>query len=130
LERFNADVAENMKHHGLQPGDRVAIIGSSIAAAHVGLERAHIVAVVPERISHDDTRRGRPLEFSFPKPDNFWRSSPQAQQRVFEAFRSVGAKWVFADCVPEWADRTGWELAGGGHKFRIGDLPFIYYKKL
>jgi len=128
---FNIGIAETMQRRGLQPGDRVAIIGSALTAAHVGLERAQIVAVVPERITQDDSRGGRrPMEFSFDKADDFWRSSPQAKELVFEAFHGAGAKWVFADCVPEWADKTGWELAGGAALFREGDLPFEYFRKL
>jgi len=130
LEYSNVEIAENMKRHGLKPGDRVATIGASLTAAHVGLEKAQIVAMVPERILHDDTRPGRPLEFTFARTDDFWRSSPQDKLHVFEAFRSVGTKWVFADCVPNWADTSGWQLAGGAQTFRSGDLPFVYFKML
>ena len=130
LEYFNAEIAQKMTRQGLRPGDRVAIIGASLTAAHVGLERAQIVAMIPERVSQNDRYPGRPMEFSFGKTDQFWRASPQVQQQVLQAFRSVGAKWVFADCVPGWADRSGWQLAGGAQIFRRGDLPFVYFQKL
>jgi hypothetical protein len=119
-----------MRRVGLEPGDRVAYIGYDLAAAHVGLEEAHIVAVVPETVTHDDRIWGRPLNFTFPKQDEFWRSSPEVKQQVFSAFRSVGAKWVFADTVPKWADITGWTVAGGSHKFRNTDRPYTYFRKL
>ena len=126
----NLQVAETMHHEGLRPGDRVAYIGFELAAAHVGLERAHIVAVVPERVTHDDRIWGRPYVFTFPKADEFWRSSPQAKQRVFDAFRSVGAKWVFADTVPPWADTAGWKIAGGSHEMPENYRPYTYFRKL
>ena len=127
---FNIEVAEHMRQQGLKPGDRVAYMGFSLGAAHVGLERAQIVATVPERITHDDKIWGRPLVFTFPKPDEFWCSSPQMQQQVFNAFRSVGAKWVFADNVPSWADTSGWQVAGGATAFKKGDRCYTYFRKL
>ncbi|MBV8833452.1 MAG: hypothetical protein JO108_30005 [Acidobacteriaceae bacterium] len=126
----NIQVAETMRRVGLQAGDRVAYIGADLPAAHVGLERAHIVAVVPETVTQDDNIRGRPLTFDFPKQDEFWHSSPERKQRVYDAFRSVGAKWVFADTVPEWADVIGWTVAGGSHNLRNTDRPHTYFRKL
>src|SRR5581483_2086109 len=123
-----------MRKAGLAPGDRVAYIGFALGAAHVGVEQAHIVAAVPERITHDDKRPGRPLVFEFPKPHDFWRRSREDQQRVFDAFRSVGAKWVFADTVPKWADTSGWKVAAPMDKntyfAKPGDKLYVYYKKL
>jgi len=131
LEFFNFEIAEAMQQRGMRPGDRVAIVGASLTAAHVGLERAQIVAIVPEQVTQDDVLGGRrPMDFSFGKTDVFWRSSPQTRARVLGAFRGAGAKWVFADCVPPWADKTGWEVAGGAQVFRPGDLPFVYVQKL
>ena len=130
LSYENVQVAETMLREGLQPGDRVAYIGFELGAVHVGLERAHIVAVVPERVTHDDRLKGRPYVFTFPKPDEFWRSSPETKQRVFDAFRSVSAKWVFADTVPKWADVSGWQVAGKSHEIRDGDRPYTYFRKL
>ena len=127
-------VAETMHKAGLQPGDRVAYIGFSLGAAHVGLEQAQIVAAVPEQVTHDDRLWGRPLMFEFPKPRNFWRRSREDQERVFDAFRKVGAKWVFADTVPKWADTSGWQVAAHMDKatytFRHSDKPYVYYKRL
>jgi hypothetical protein len=119
-----------MRQAGLQSGDRVAYIGFSLGAAHVGLERAQIVAAVPASPIQNDTVWGRPLVFTFPKPDEFWRSSSQDQRRVLETFRRVGAKWVFADCVPTWADTSGWQVAGESYLLRPGDRPYVYFKKL
>jgi hypothetical protein len=108
----------------------VAYIGFELAAVHVGLERAHIVAVVPERVTHDDKIWGRPYVFTFQKPDEFWRSSPETKERVFDAFRSVGSKWVFADTVPKWADPAGWQIGGGSREMRESDRPYTYFRKL
>jgi hypothetical protein len=130
----NVQVADTMQRSGLRPGDRVAYIGFSLNAPHVGLEQAQIVATIPERITHDDTVWGRPLVFEFPRPHDFWRRSPEDQERVFAAFRSVGAKWVFADTVPKGADTAGWQVAGkfdgDSYKLRPGDEPYVYFRKL
>lgn len=130
----NVQTAETMRKAGLKPGDRVAYIGFALGAAHVGLEQAQIVAAIPERITHDDKLWGRPLVFEFPKPHDFWRRSREDQERVFQAFRSVGAKWVFADTVPKWADTSGWTVASymdmGTYRVRPGDRRYVYYKKL
>jgi len=129
-QSYNARVAENMRRLGLKVGDRVAIVGSSLTAAHVGVEGAQIVALIPERISQDPVLPSRNMVFSFEKPDDFWKSSPQTKQRVFEAFRSVGARWVFSESVPEWADLSGWNLVGEAPFLRLGDRRFTYYQKL
>jgi hypothetical protein len=130
----NVQVAETMQRSGLKPGDRVAYIGFSLGAAHVGLERAQIVAMIPEQVRHDDTVSGRPLMFDFPRPHDFWRRNPADQERVFAAFRSVGAKWVFADTVPKGSDTKGWQIAGkideDSSKVRPHDLRDVYFRKL
>jgi hypothetical protein len=130
----NVLTAEAMRKAGLRPGDRVAYIGFALGAAHVGLERAQIVAAIPEQITHDDRVWGRPLVFSFPKPHDFWRRSREDQERVFQAFRSVGAKWVFADTVPKWANTSGWQVAAymdhGTYEVRPFDKRYVYFKKL
>jgi hypothetical protein len=130
----NVQVAETMQRSGLRPGDRVAYIGFSLGAAHVGLEQAQIVAMIPERVTHDDTTWGRPLVFEFPRPHDFWRRSLEDQKRVFAAFRSVGAKWVFADTVPKGSDTKGWQVAGKiddeSSSVRPHDLPYVYFRKL
>ncbi len=126
----NVQVAETMQQRGLKPGDRVAYIGFESAAAHVGLERAHIVAVVPQRVTHDDKAKGRPYLITFARSDEFWRSKPAAKQQVYDAFKSVGAKWIFADTVPRWADTTGWQAAGASSQARDNDRPYTYFKQL
>lgn len=130
----NVQAAETMHKAGLEPGDRVAYIGFSLGAALVGVEQAQIVAAVPERITHDDKVWGRPLVFDFPKPHAFWGRSKEDQERVFQAFRSVGAKWVIADTVPKWADTRGWQVAAymdhGTYEVRPFDKRYVYFKKL
>ncbi len=126
----SVQVAETMREHGLEPGQRVAYIGFESAAAHVGLEGAHIVAVIPQRAAHNDKAWGRPYVITFGKPDEFWRSSPETRQQVLDAFRSVGAKWVFADTVPKSANTDGWEVAGPSPEFRERDRPYTYFKRL
>jgi hypothetical protein len=72
--------------------------------------------------------------FAFPRAHDFWRRSAEAQERAFDAFRSVGAKWVFADTVPKWAATAGWQVAGKFddemYRVRPGDQPYVYFRKL
>jgi hypothetical protein len=130
----NTLVAETMRKAGLQPGDRVAYIGFSLGAASVGVAQAQIVATIPELITHEDKKWGRPLLFRFPKPHDFWGRSKEDQERVFQAFRSVGAKWVISDTVPKWADTTGWQIAAykdhGTWEISPFDKRYVYFKRL
>ena len=124
------EVAEKLHNAGLRPGDRVAYIGWELAATHIGVARAQIVSVIPERIYHDDTRWGRPYAYDFSRADEFWRSNQETNERVFGAFRRVGAKWVVADNVPQWADLRGWQIAGSALVLRPAGRPYTYLRKL
>lgn len=130
-ETADIDVALNLKRAGLTGGDRVAMIGSSIGAPWLSLLDDTVVATVPETIGYKDRTLGRKQVSTFEKSDEFWRTDAFAKRRVFDAFRSVGAKWVFALNVPKWANTTGWKFAGKviPNEFERR-LPVIYYRKL
>ncbi|MFL6448958.1 MAG: hypothetical protein ACJ746_14925 [Bryobacteraceae bacterium] len=129
-EYYNVQIPERMHQNGLLPGDRVAYIGFDLGAVHVGVERAHIVAMIPQSVRKDDKVWGRPYLITFPQPDEFWHSSPEKKEEVLNAFRSVGAKWGFADTVPKWADINGWHLAGASRELRPTDRPYTSFRKL
>src|SRR5207249_2201114 len=90
----------SFRARGLRPGDRVALIEGSYPhlVEWLELDRAQLIALVPAQ----------------GEPDAFWKSGPAIQERVFETFRTVGARWVFADAAPNWADMSGWQKAAGG----------------
>ena len=129
-EFHNAQIADHMKGQGLHPGDKVAYIGNALSAAWVVLDDAQIVAFIPTRTTHDDSKPGRPLQYSFRKTDAFWRATPAEQQQALDAFRAAGAQWAIADEVPEWAETSGWKSAGTSGNLRAGDYFSTFYRPL
>jgi len=123
-------LAETMKQAGLNPGDRVALVGTSLGVPWLGLLGATAVATVPETIKYNDRILGR-LQFNtYEKSDAYWRSDAAAKQRVFDAFRGVGAKWILACNVPKWANTAGWKLAGHFFAADAEDRPEMFYQKI
>jgi hypothetical protein len=130
-ELTDITIAEKLKEAGLQPGDRVALIGNSINAAWLSLLGGTTVATVPETIGFDDRTFGRKQTATHEKSDAFWSSDARVKQQVFDAFRRVGAKWVVASNVPNWANTAGWNIAG----YAIPWVPAkekhaIFYRRL
>jgi hypothetical protein len=123
-------LAQTMQAQGLRAGDKVAWLGQSLEAVWLGLDRAQIAVEIPVGTRHLDDKYGRPLAYSFDNTDRFWRAFSLEKNQVFEAFRNTGAKWAFADSVPNWASLEGWIPAGPSHAWRNGDRPFVYYRKL
>ena len=82
--------AEQLRAMGMEPGDRVALIGDGFGeASWARLDRIEIVAEVP----HD-----------MPKGDSvaaFWNSTPQDEQEVLNILKSTGAKAVVANIPPK-----------------------------
>lgn len=131
--RETADItlATNMLKAGAGKGERVALIGSSLGASWLSLLGDTVIATVPSTLRYDDRTLGRNQVESFEKGDEFWLSNAEAKRRVFDAFRGVHAKWVFALNVPRWGDVSGWKIAGPiipEHPER--NLPAVYYRKL
>jgi hypothetical protein len=93
------EVAEELQKAGVQPGDKVAIIGDAFAAFWARLARVQIVAEM----------------FSW-QANPFWLGDAEAQARVIKAFASSGAKAIVAESVPDYASLTGWQRLGStGH---------------
>ncbi len=123
--------AENLQRAGLVSGDRVALIGNSIAVAWLSLLGGTTVADVPETIRFNDHRFGRTQTATHEKSDAYWRSDAATKQRVLDAFRSVGAKWVVACNVPKWANTAGWQVAGRSDPVEPEkERPEIFYRRL
>ena len=123
-------LAEHLKQAGLAAGDRVALIGNSIVVPWLGLLEGTTVATVPETIGYNDRVLGRLQVVTHEKSDAYWRSDAVAKQRVFAAFRRVGAKWIIACNVPKWADTAGWKVAGHLVPAETGERSEMFYRKI
>jgi hypothetical protein len=89
------EVAEALHQLGVQPGDRVAIIGYGFDSFWARLARVQIVAEMLGR-----------------EAGAFWLGDPGLQSEVLQAFASTGAEAVVAENVPSYASLTGWHRVG------------------
>ena len=80
------EVAEALNRSGIQPGDKMAIIGYGYDAFWARLARAKIVAQM--------------LNW---QADNFWSGDSALQSQVLHAFAGTGAKAIVAENVPGYA---------------------------
>ena len=130
-DAYMVDVYNRMKREGFQPEDRAGMIGMALSVQFLQLLQGREVATVPARIYQRDGETGRPLAFAWEAPDAFWRADPASKQRVYDAMRSVGAKWVFASQVPAQADTAGWTPLSLEKNLRIEDTKGrLYFRKL
>jgi hypothetical protein len=96
-------VAEELQRLGVEPGDKVALIGYGLDAFWARLGRTPIVA----ELLHWDAQ-------------GFWKGDKALQADVMNAFASSGAKAVVAEYVPGDAS-----LPGIWHQ--VGDSSFYIY---
>ncbi|MBA3715346.1 MAG: hypothetical protein H0W76_23310 [Pyrinomonadaceae bacterium] len=103
---MNWQVAEGLKQMGVQPGDKVATLNTSIGPpGYLGntrssdnmrwarLARLQIVAEVYSREGKND----------------FWKADEAVRRQVSEAFIQAKAKIIVDDKVPSWAVTEGWQ---------------------
>lgn len=95
-------VAEELWRLGVDPGDRVAVIGYGFDAFWARLARTKIVA---EMLEWEATP--------------FWLGDFAFQQEVLSAFASTGAQAVVAENVPAYANLPGWH--------RVGESSYYIY---
>lgn len=82
--------AEQLRAMGLEPGNRVALIGDgSVEEIWARLDGVKIVAEVPHTLETGDSDAA------------FWNSSPEIEQAVLNTLQSTGAKAVVADLPPK-----------------------------
>ncbi len=82
-------VAEQLRSMGIEPGDRVALIGDGFWESWARLDRVTIVAEVPQQnMKAGDSAAA------------FWNSDAEGQQTVLEELKSTGAKAVIASTPP------------------------------
>jgi len=92
--------AEQLRAMGLQPGDRVALIGDGFFAYWARLDRVRIVAELP--------RDDRDLPNSAAA---FWTATPQVEETVLDDLKSTGAVAVVSDAAPQTLP-PGWTQLG------------------
>jgi hypothetical protein len=80
---------------GIQPGDKVAVIGYGFDSFWARLARVQIVA-----------------EMLGAEADPFWLGDPALQSDVLQAFATAEARAVVAERVPSYADLSGWHRVG------------------
>ena len=94
------EVAEELHRLGVQPGDKVAVIGYAFDSFWARLARVQIVA---EMLSGD--------------ADAFWVSEPSLQAAVIQAFADTGAKAIVAEYVPGYVALAGWRQVGNSNYY-------------
>lgn len=92
--------AEQLRAMGLEPGNRVALIGDgSLEEIWARLDRVEIIAEVPHTLDTGDSDAA------------FWNSSPEIEETVLNILKSTGAKAVVADLPPKVLP-PGWVAIG------------------
>ncbi len=101
--RDHIEVSDGLKQIGVQPGDKVAVLGDGNWSYWARLGRLRIVATV----MGPDTPR-------------FWAASPQQRAKVFQIFAESGARVVVTSNLPPLAAvDAGWQPIGTkGYYFR------------
>jgi hypothetical protein len=84
-------VAEELWRLGVEPADKVGVIGYAFDSYWARLARVKIVAEM----------------YSW-EADSFWLGSPSFQEEVLQAFAATGARAVVAEYVPPYATLRGW----------------------
>ena len=80
-----------MQQLGVEPGNRVAVIGYGFSSFWARLARVKIVAEMPASEAED-----------------FWLGDYSMQFKVIQAFADTGARVIVAEHVPGYARLTGW----------------------
>ena len=100
-------LAERLRQLGLMPGDRVACIGSSMDADWARLDGVRVVAEIPVIWDRQPGLMRRVLA-NTSEIEDFWHTSKERQEQVYQIFRDAGAKMVVADRLPKNVDTSGW----------------------
>jgi hypothetical protein len=93
-------VAKNLQHLGLQPGDKIAVVGYAANCYYARYDQLRVVA----QIQHSD---------------DFWRLNPADAKRVEDRLASIGVRAVIASNRPAGNQESGWielgRYAGESH---------------
>lgn len=88
-------VAQSLQELGIQPGDKVGVIGYAYDSFWARLAKVRITA---EMLAKD--------------AEKLWRGDDALQQSVLQAFAAAGVKAVVAEYVPVYADVSDWHRVG------------------
>jgi hypothetical protein len=89
------EVAQSLRQLGIEPGDRVGVIGYAYDSFWARLARVKIVAEMLEEDAND-----------------LWREGEPTRQDVLHAYASAGADAVIAEYVPSYVRLDGWHQVG------------------
>jgi hypothetical protein len=92
-------VANGLNKMGLRPGDKVASV-SYANVNNVQWARLAKVRIIAE-VYHDPYRDA--------DKNDFWKADSSAQQRILQAFATVGARMVVSDEEPRGPSISGWQ---------------------
>ncbi len=93
-------VAQTLKELGIEPGDKVGVIGHAYDSFWARLARVKIVA-----------------EMSEADADDFWRGDESLQQEVLQSFADAGVRAVVAEYVPPFAEMSHWLRVGNSNYY-------------
>ncbi len=93
-------VAKGLRDMGLQPGDKVATLGSGYTAYWARLDQVKIVAETQD-------------------PNSFWQVDESLKDQVVKAFSGVGARAIIATDLPDHTSTPGW--------LKIGDTNYYVH---
>lgn len=94
-------VARSLKELGIQPGEKVGVIGYAYDSFWARLARVRIVAEMLEADAIED----------------LWRGDESLQQSVLQAFAGAGVAAVIAEYVPKDVELAGWHRVGTSSYF-------------
>jgi hypothetical protein len=94
------ETAEAMHQLGVQPGDKVGVVGYAFDSYWARLGRFQIVAEMLES-----------------QATPFWLADGQEREAAVQAFVGTGIKAIVAENVPAYADMTGWIQVGGSNYY-------------
>jgi len=95
------EVAQTLHQLGVQPGDKVAVIGYAFTSSFwARLARVKIVAEM----------------FDW-EAEPFWLGDAETQDRVLGAFADAGAKAIVAENVPGYASLNDWHQVGNSNYY-------------
>jgi hypothetical protein len=92
------EVADHLHQLGVEPGEKVGVIGYAFESFWARLARVKIVAELFEW-----------------QADPFWLGDPAFQEEVLAQFATAGASAVVAEYVPAYAHLPGWHQVGSSN---------------
>ena len=82
-------VAHSLQRLGLQPGDKLAVVGNRVSVFYARYDRLRVVSEIED-------------------PDEFWRLNPTDLKRVEDLLASTGVKAIVAFDRPAGNQQAGW----------------------